>query len=298
MDNLLVIIADGVLFASWLFLVAVGLTLIYGVMRILNIAHGSLYAIGAYTGAVFVITYCQKSDWLPGSYLVLLGAAISAGLVLGTLMERGVLRWFYGKEVVLQLLSTYAIFLILEDVLKLVFGVKPYYAYKPLLGAGNFIIGGVNYPRYYLILFFMAVLAGILLWLFMNKTRFGKLVLAVIHDPEISLAMGIKIDRIYIVAFSLGAILAALGGAFTAPMTVVVPGLAVEVIVISFAVVIIGGLGSFVGAGLGALIVGLVRSLAVHYVPELELFTIYFVMAAVLLFRPQGLFPTKEVRKI
>nr|BAL56031.1 branched-chain amino acid transport system permease protein [uncultured prokaryote] len=296
---LIIILADGLVFASWLFLISLGLTLIYGVLRILNIAHGSLYALGAYTGAVLIIAYFDSDKWWPpGSFVVLLGAALLVGLVAGPLIERGVLRWMYGRDPAVQLIVTYALFLILEDSIKLGFGVDPYYAYKPFGLLGKVQLAGVSYPYYYLLLLIVAILAGGLLWVLINRTRFGRLVVAVIHDPEISTALGINLPVIYVVTFTLGATLAALGGAFTAPMIAVVPGIAVEVIVLAFAVVVIGGLGSPEGAALGALVVGLVRAAAVHLIPELELFTIYLVMTVVLLIRPQGLFPQVEVRRI
>jgi branched-chain amino acid transport system permease protein len=298
MNALVIIAVDGIVFASWLFLISVGLTLIYGVLRILNIAHGSLYALGAYTGAWLVIAYFRQDLWPYGSLLLLLGAALLVGLVVGPLIERGVLRWMYGREEVFQLLVTYALFLILEDTIKLVWGVDPYYAYKPYGLLGQVRLGGIVYPWYSFLLVVVAVLAGGLLWLFVNRTRFGRLVVAVIYDREISIALGVNVARVHVVAFTLGAMLAALGGAFTAPMISVVPGIAVEVIVLAFAVVVIGGLGSLEGAALGALIVGLVRAGAVHLVPALELFTIYLVMALVLLVRPYGLFAREEVRRI
>ncbi len=160
------------------------------------------------------------------------------------------------------------------------------------------VLGGIVYAWYSFLLVAVAILAGGLLWLFVNRTHFGRLVVAVIYDPEISTAIGVNVPRVYVVAFTLGAVLATLGGAFTAPMIAVVPGISVEVIVLAFAVVVIGGLGSMEGAALGALIVGLVRAAAVHLMPALELFTIYLVMALVLLVRPHGLFAQEEVRRI
>lgn len=299
MTNTLIVIAvDGLVFASWLFLISVGLTLIYGVLRILNIAHGSLYALGAYAGASLVIAYFGRGLWPLGSYLVLLAAALAVGLVTGPLIERGLLRWMYTRDQVFQLLVTYALFLILEDVVKLVWGVDPYYAYKPYGLLGQVQLGDIVYPRYSFLLLTVALITGGLLWLFVNRTHFGRLVVAVIHDAEISTAMGVNVPRVYVVAFTLGAVLAALGGAFTAPMISVVPGISVEVIVLAFAVVVIGGLGSLEGAALGALMVGLVRAAAVHLFPVVELFTIYLVMAVVLLVRPHGLFAREEVRRI
>lgn len=299
MNTLFIILADGLVYASWLFLIGVGLTLIFGVLRILNIAHGSLYALGAYVGAVLVIAYFQDPDrWPFASFFLLLVAAILVGLVVGPPLERGLLRRMYGRDPALQLIVTYAVFLILEDLIKVLFGVNPYYAYKPFGLLGNVSLAGVNYPYYYLLLLLVAITAGVLLWFFVNRTRFGRLVIAVIHDAEVSTALGINLPRIYVTTFTLGVILAALGGAFTAPMIAVVPGIGVEVIVLAFAVIVIGGLGSPEGAALGALIVGLVRAAAVHLVPELELFIIYLVMAIVLLVRPQGLFAQAEVRRI
>lgn len=298
MNTLFIILADGLVYASWLFLIGVGLTLVFGVLRILNIAHGSLYALGAYVAAVLVIAYFEKDRWPPGSFFVLPAAALLVGLVVGPLIERGLLRRMYGRDPALQLIVTYAVFLILEDAIKLVFGVDPYYAYRPFGLLGNVRLAGVTYPLYYLLLLLVALGAGALLWLFINRTRFGRLVVAVIHDAEMATAMGINLPLIYVTAFALGAMLAALGGAFTAPMIAVVPGIGVEVIVLAFAVIVIGGLGSPEGAALGALIVGLVRAAAVHLAPELELFIIYLVMAVVLLVRPQGLFAQAEVRRI
>ncbi|MGH2698492.1 MAG: branched-chain amino acid ABC transporter permease, partial [Actinomycetota bacterium] len=238
MDRLTIILVDGLVFASWLFLISVGLTVIYGVLRILNIAHGSLYALGAFTGAVLVIEYLEKGMWPVGSYLVLVGAAIVVGIVAGPLIERGVLRWMYGRDEVLQLLATYAIFLILEDVIRLVWGDQSFRPFTPYALLGQFTIGGISYPKYFLLLFGAAVLSGLLLWLFLNRSRFGRMVVSVIHDPEISTAMGINLTRVYVVTFSVGAALAALGGAATAPMISVVPGIAAEVIVVAFAVVV------------------------------------------------------------
>lgn len=298
MDLLLVITVDGLVFASWIFLVSLGLTLIYGVLRILNIAHGSLYALGAYMAAWLVGQLFHQGDPAFLSYLLLLVGALTIGLCVGLLVERGLLRRMYGHGEVFLLLVTYALFLILEDAMKLIWGVNPYYTYRPYNLLGQVTVGGIIYPGYSFLVMGIAFLAGMGLWLFINKTRFGKAVVAVIQDSEISQAVGINVPRIYTVAFVIGAILAALGGAFTAPMISVVPGIAVNVIVLSFAVVIIGGLGSLKGAALGSLIVGIARGATVHLIPELQVFVIYLVMVLVLQARPQGLFGKVEVKRI
>jgi branched-chain amino acid transport system permease protein len=159
-------------------------------------------------------------------------------------------------------------------------------------------IGPLSYPVYSGVLVVAAIAVGLGLRWGIYGTRRGKLLISVIHDREISAALGIDVRRMYLVTFTLGTMLAAVGGALTAPTVSVVPGMGVEVIVLAFAVIVIGGLGSMPGAALGAIIVGIVRSAAVHYVPEVELFSIYAVMALVLAVRPRGLFVAAEARKI
>lgn len=298
MAQLLAVLIDGLIYSSWLFIIAVGLTLIYGVMKILNIAHGSLYALGAYSAASLA-GYWIKQGYPPmGSYAVMLFAAILVGLIAGPVIERGLLRFMYGKDEIVLVLVTYAVFLILEDFVKLVWGVDPYFISQPYSLLGSFDIGDLTYPNYNLVLFGAAVTIGVVLAWVLTRTRQGKMLLAVIHDREMSGAMGINVGRVYFVTFTVGAMLGALGGALTAPMISVQPGIGAETIVLAFAVVVIGGLGSLPGAALAALLVGIVRAAAVHYRPELDLFSIYLVMAFVLIVRPKGLFSAQEARKI
>jgi len=267
-------------------------------MKIVNVAHGSFYALGAYAGASLTGAWLARGYPPYLSYAVLLGAAFLVALVVAPLIERGLLRFMYARDEVVILLITYALFLILEDVIKLIWGVQPYFAAQPYALLGSFQVAGMAYPVYNFILVGLAALLGGALAWTLHSTRVGKLLLAVIHDTEVSRAMGINVERYYLVTFTLGSALAAIAGSFTAPTVSVVPGLGVDVIVLSFAVVVIGGLGSLPGAALGALIVGLVRSVSVHFAPHLELFVIYFVMALVLAFRPRGLFSLAEPRKI
>ncbi len=292
------IVLDGLVYSSWLFMIATGLTLIYGVMRILNIAHGSLYALGAYAGASAVGAYFAGGYPPFASYAVLLVAAIVVGAGFGLLIERGILRWMYGRDEVLMVLVTYAIFLILEDVIKLVWGVNPYFAFQPYGLLGTVDVMGLPYAIYDFLLIGLAVVVGAAIWWVLNRTRIGKLLIAVIHDREMSAAFGINVTAVFTATFVAGAVLGALGGAFTAPKISVVPGMGVEVIVLAFAVVVIGGLGSIGGAMIGALMVGFARAAAVHLFPEGELFVIYGVMSLVLAVRPHGLFARPEVRKI
>jgi len=298
MQLALTILVDGLSYASWLFIVALGLTLVFGVLKILNIAHGSFYALGAYmaASAVALVNNLNVSPYF--SLLAMLLAAVALAALVAPVTERGLLRFFYGRDEVLLVLVTYAMFLMLEDITKLIWGANPYYVSEPYALFGNLDFGNQSYVGYDLLLVVLAVVVGSAVWWGLNRTRFGKIVTAVIHSPEVAASMGVKVSRVYMVAFSMGLFLAALGGAFTAPMISVQPGVSVGVIIISFAVVIIGGLGSIEGAAIGALIVGLARAFAVHLMPVAELFSVYVVMALVLMFRPQGLFQRIQARKI
>lgn len=294
----LTILIDGVVYASWLFIVALGLTLVFGVLKILNIAHGSFYAVGAYAAASVVAWFSSLGLAPELSPVAMLLAAVAVAALMAPLTERGLLRAFYGRDEVLLVLVTYALFLILEDVTKLIWGPTPYYVTEPYMLFGTIEFGLLSYVGYDFMLIAVAIVCGLFVWWGLNRTRTGKIVLAVIHSDEIASSMGVNVSRIYTFAFMFGIFLAALAGALTAPMVSVQPGLSVGVIIVSFAVVIIGGLGSIEGAAIGALIVGLARALAVHTWPAAELFSVYIAMAIVLVFRPEGLFQRIQARKI
>ncbi len=293
-----IIILDGLNYAANLFLVSVGLTFVYGVLRILNISHGALYALGAYmaTWLTLLLLKVGLPDIL--SYVTLFVGAVIIGLVCGPLIERLALRRVYGSDIHIQLLLTYSILLILDDLMKLIWGTDPLFVTEPYSFIGMFEVSGIIYPWYNILLMGVAAVFGaFLIWL-VRRTRFGKIVVSVIYDREISAAMGVNVGLIFTVAFTIGAFSAALGGAFIAPTIAVVPGFAIEVVVMAFAVIAIGGLGSLEGAALGALIVGLARAASVHLFAELELVAIYLIMVLVLAFLPQGLFGGVEERKI
>ncbi len=298
MTLLLTILIDGLTYASWLFIVALGLTLVFGILKILNVAHGSFYALGAYAAASLVGWFASMQLAPELSIVAMLLAAVAVAALVAPLCERGLLRVFYGRDEVLLVLVTFALFLILEDVTKLVWGVNPLYVSEPYMLFGTVDIGTLSYVGYDFMLVLVAIVVGYGVWWGLNRTRIGKLVLAVIHSEEIASSMGVNVSHIYTIAFAAGIFLAALGGALTAPMISVQPGVSVGVIIVSFAVVIIGGLGSIPGAAVGALIVGIARSSAVHLMPVAELFSIYLVMAVVLMFRPEGLFQRIQARKI
>ncbi|MEI8153084.1 MAG: branched-chain amino acid ABC transporter permease, partial [Hyphomicrobiales bacterium] len=292
------IVTDGLVYAAYLFLVAVGLTLIFGVMKILNVTHGSFYAFGAYGAATAAGIWFDRGLPDAGGFLFMALFAMAIGLLIGIIIERGTLRFVYGRDEVVVVLVTYAIFLILEDVIVLIWGPRSYAAYQPMVAAGSIDVGDLTLSIYDIGL---VVLAGVVAaagrWA-LKYTRYGRLLTVVIFDRETAAAYGINVTVVYTVTFLIGAMLGALGGAVMAPKISVTLGIGVEVIVLAFAVVAIGGMGSVEGALIGALIVGISRAAAVHLVPQLELFVIYAVMALVLGFRPYGLFSQVQPRKI
>ncbi|MFP6748758.1 MAG: branched-chain amino acid ABC transporter permease [Alphaproteobacteria bacterium] len=298
MQELIVILIDGLVFSSYLFMVSVGLTVIFGVMKILNVAHGSFYAFGAYMSATLIGAYYNTDLPEFGGFLAIFVAAIIVGVFLGIVLERGLLRFLYHRDEHIIVLATFAMFLVLEDVLLMIWGTDPYYAYEPMALLGAVDIVELTFDVYSLTLIGLAVIVGLGLWLGLTKTKWGKLLLAVIFDREISQAMGINVTVVFTVTFVVGAIMGALGGAYIAPTISVSPGIGVEVIILSFAVVVIGGMGSIPGAMIGSLLVGISRAAAVHKFPEIELFVIYAIMALVLAIRPEGLFAPAKARKI
>lgn len=292
------ILTDGLVYAAYLFIVAIGLTLIFGVMKILNVAHGSFYTFGAYGAATAVGIYFDRGLPDAGGFLLMVLFAMAIGLVLGLILERGIMRFVYGKDEVVMVLVTYAVFLILEDVVILVWGPRSYAAYQPLLSAGNIEVGNLILSNYDLGLIAFAAMLAVASYGALKFTRYGRLLTVVIFDREIAAAFGVNVTVIYTATFVIGAMLGTLGGAIMAPKIAVTLGIGVEVIVLAFAVVAIGGMGSIEGAFVGALIVGLCRAAAVHLVPQIELFVIYGVMAFVLVIRPHGLFVRAQPRRI
>lgn len=290
---------DGLSYGAQIFLVAVGLSLIFGVLRIVNVAHGSFYAIGAYVAATFGmwIATIGASPWL--SYPAMLLAAVGVGVVVGGILEVTLLRRIYGKEQVLQLLITFAAFMILEDVQKAIWGVTPYFVNTPLSLLGTVNVMGINYSVYQLaVLPLVAVAVLIGLRFVLRYTRVGRIVTAVTEDREASMAMGVDSSKVYLFTFIAGASLAAFGGALASGSTSLVPGMGAGMIILSFAVAATAGLGQIEGAAVAALLIGLGRSIAVYLAPEFDVVMPYLIMFVVLLFKPQGLFSTIQTRKV
>jgi branched-chain amino acid transport system permease protein len=289
MEFLLIHGLNALLYSSVLFLIAGGLSLIYGVMRILNLAHGSLYAIGAFTTAWAVGAAAAAGASNAVLLLVLPVGAIAAAAV-GAALEPTLLRPFYRRPEEYQLLVTFGLLMIIEDTLHLIWGPNPLSAGQVYQFFGSVSIGSARYPAYSLAVIAVGIVAALALWAFIYRTRFGVVLRATSQNMRMASAMGVNVNRIYIQAFTIGCFMAGLGGAFVVPGQSAVLGMGIEALVLAFVVVVIGGLGSLEGAFAGALIVGFLRETGIALFPEVELAVLYLIAAIVLLVRPAGLF--------
>ncbi|MGH7265461.1 MAG: branched-chain amino acid ABC transporter permease [Candidatus Rokuibacteriota bacterium] len=293
MDTLVIHVLNALLYASVLFLIAGGLSLIYGVMRIINLAHGSLYAFGAYVtawavGGALGGSYIGSVTPSPALYLLLPSGAIAAGL-LGAVLEPTLLRPLYRRAEEYQLLITFGLLLILDDLMRLIWGPTPLSASALYEAAGSLAIGETIYPIYNLAVIVIGGVAAAALWAFVYRTKFGVVLRATSQNMRMASALGVNVSRVYVQAFSLGCFMAGLGGAIIVPQQGAVLGMGVDALVLAFVVVVIGGLGSLEGALLGALMVGIVRELGIVFFPEVELAVLYLMAAVVLMVRPAGL---------
>ena len=298
LETIVPLLVDGLANAALIFLVAVGLTLVFSVLRVLNVAHGSFYSIGAYAAASLSLWIIAAGLPAGLTFVALFASAALVALIVGPLIERTLIRWTYGKSEAVQILVTFGLFLILEDLQRIVFGVSSLAEDTPMQLLGSTQIGGVVYLNYQLLLIALAALVVIGLRVLLTKTRTGRLVTAVVADREMAQSIGINTNRVFILSFSLGVFLAALGGALATPTAGAAPGLGAETMVLAFAVAAIGGLGQIEGAALAAIIVGLARVLAIYFAPSLDAVAPYIVMLVVLLIRPYGLFGQAATRRI
>jgi branched-chain amino acid transport system permease protein len=281
------IFLGGIFHAAVLFLVAAGLQLVFGVQKILNLACGSFYALGAYFGisAVSVMT----AHGIPIAYFfpVLIASGFLIGLV-GLPVER-LLRTVYRREESHQLLLTFGLLLMFQDVIRFFWGASPRTMEKAYLAYGTLVIGGVQVPVYNLMVIAASAGLAAALGLFLQKTSLGKIIRATAENRDMAEGLGANAGRIYAVVFTVGSMLGTVGGALVVPASAASLEMAVELIVEAFAVVVIGGLGSMRGAFLGAIVVGLVRALAISKLPEAEVLSVYLIVIAVLVVRPSGL---------
>src|SRR4051812_3266893 len=294
---------NGVQFGLMLFLLAAGLTLVFGIMDMINLAHGSLYMIGAYLMASFV----QAT----GSFWLALPLALLATALLGAVLEVTLLRKLYGRDHLTQVLATFALILIANEAVRIGWGSQPIMLNPPPSLTGPVTLpGGLHYASYRLLIIGVGTLVAIGLYFGVTKTKVGMLVRAGASNREMALAMGVNIRRLFTLVFALGAALCALAGAMLGPILAVQVGMGENILILAFVVIVIGGIGSIRGAFVGALLVGVVDTMgrallpvafaklfspqvASNLGPSLSSILIYVLMAAVLFFRPQGLFPAR-----
>ena len=282
------VLLSGMFHAAVLFLVAAGLQLVFGVQRIFNLACGSFYALGAYTGVSAVNALLRLG--LPHELflLVLVGAGVGLA-VIGPLIE-WLLHFVYERDEALQLLLTFAVVLMCEDVMRLIWGTAPLSTGSLYLIYGQVTARGVRVPVYNLIVIAAGVVIALLMGAMLARTRFGRIIRATAENREMSAALGVNLRAVYVKVFTLGTMLGTLGGALVIPATATMSEMGIELIVEAFAVVVIGGLGSMRGALVGALVVGILQAVAISTYPELEMVVIYLIVIGVLVLRPQGLF--------
>jgi branched-chain amino acid transport system permease protein len=294
---------NGLQFGLMLFLLAAGLTLVFGIMDMINLAHGSLYMVGAY----FMASFTQAI----GSFWLALPAALIATAIVGALLEMSLLRRLYGRDHLTQVLATFAVILIANELVRIVWGSQPMLLNAPAELAGPVTLpGGMQYASYRLAIIAVGAVVALLLYLLVAKTRVGMLVRAGASNREMAIAMGVNIPRLFTVVFALGAALCALAGAMLGPIFAVQVGMGENILILAFVVIVIGGIGSIRGALVGALLVGIVDTSGRAFLPlffsaflppqfasaagpAVASILIYLVMAVVLYFRPQGLFPAR-----
>lgn len=287
MDPLLIFIQglNGLQLGVMLFLMAAGLTLVFGVMNLINLAHGSLYMMGAYLAA----TIQQRT----GSFLLAVLLAIPLTTMLGMLVEVTALRRLYKRDHLDQVLATFALILFFNELVRIVWGPQAYFMAVPELFSGYVsILPGVSYPIFRLVIIGVGLAVALLLYLIVSRTRLGMLIRAGATNREMVGALGVNIQLLYTVVFGLGAALAGLAGIMAGPILSVEVGMGESIIILTFVVIVIGGIGSIRGALIASMLVGLADTFGrVLLPPALASMVIYVLMAGVLCWRPQGLFP-------
>ena len=272
---------NGVALGMLLALMAVGLTVVLGLMRVINMAHGALYTLGAYS----VVTTFDRWGFFPS----LLVAPIAVG-VIGLVVEGVLIRPIYQRDPLHTLLLTFGIALIVEDLVRVLWGDAPHPMSPPELLSGIFLVADIPFSKYRLFVIVVSAVLMLLTWMFLARTQLGRTVLAGTFDREMVRVLGIRINLLFTLVFGLGAALAGLAGALASPIRGVFPGMGSSIIMPSFVVVIIGGMGSFGGALIGGLSVGVIISLAVEFFPAASDVVVFMLLALVLLVRPRGLF--------
>jgi len=273
-------VVNGLVLGGYYLLIALGLSLIFSVGGVVNLAHGAFYALGAYAS----LEIAQRLGFGAGVALSPVAVAL-----LGIAFERFILRRFYAADPILSLLVTFGLALVAEQAIRILWGAAPLPASMPQAFKGAVVLGDFLFSKYRL--FLLAVVATVLagIWLLLNRTSFGRVVRAGIQRPDMVAALGIRLQPYMTAIVMLGVGMAALGGALFAPIVIVHPAMGAEILTVAFVVVVIGGLGSFWGVVLAALLVGVVRGITTHFVPAASEASMYLLMFLVLMFRPRGL---------
>lgn len=282
MEVLLLNILNGLSWGMLLFLIAVGLTTVFGVLGVLNFAHGSLFMLGAYL--------CMQTMQLFESFWLGLLVGPLCTVIIGLLIEKYLLKKVYGRDVTYQLLLTFAVLLILDDVVRVIWGSGYHVVEPPAILGGIISIVGQDYPVYRLFLIIIGPVIGGLLWGFFHYTKWGKIIRAASFDNIMAEGVGINVPLLYTAVFALGTWLAALGGALAAPQQSLIPSMGEKIIIESFIVVVVGGMGSFPGAFVGALLLGLLESFGTVFAGRMQMAIPYILLAVILLVKPNGLF--------
>jgi branched-chain amino acid transport system permease protein len=277
---------NALMLAALLFLVSIGLSLVFGILRVVNFAHGMFYMLGAYLG--FTAVALSGHFWL-----ALLVVPPAVGLV-GALLEASTLRFIYRRPPSYQLLLTFGLSLMLEESVRVLYGPTAKPVEAPALLQGAVEIGGTIYPAYRVFLIVLGIAVGALVWLFLSRTRAGLVIRAVAQNSEMADCLGADVPQVRTLVFGAACALAGLGGVAAAPMTTAYLGMGIGVIVEAFVVVVIGGLGSIVGSMAGSLIVGAAQTWGAFYLPETAMVIMYAVMGGILIFRRWGLFGEEE----
>jgi branched-chain amino acid transport system permease protein len=277
---------NGLTYAMFLFLITSGLSLIFGVLGVLNFAHGSLYMLGAY----FCYTFTAFFSHVVGNFWIAILLSPLVVAIVGLLMEVFSLRPLYDREEFYQLLLTYGFILVFDDVVKLIWGVRYKAISHPEVLSGSVSFWGRPFPVYNLFVICFVAAVGLLLWLLIYRTKVGSIIRASALDREMTNALGINVSLWFTIVFFIGSFLGGLGGALAGPVFSASPRMASDYIIASFIVIVIGGMGSLPGSFLGSLIIGQVESFGILILPEFELVFIYILMAIVLIIRPWGLF--------
>jgi len=273
-------VVNGLVLGGYYLLIALGLSLIFSVGGVVNLAHGAFYAIGAYVS----LEIAKRLGFVGAVALSPVAVAL-----LGLVFERFILRRFYTADPILSLLVTFGIALVAEQAIRMIWGAAPLPASMPQAMKGAVVLGDFLFSKYRLMLLALVavVLTGI--WLLLHRTSFGRVVRAGIQRPDMVAALGIRLEPYMMAIVALGLGMAGLAGALFAPIALVHPAMGAEIIAVAFVVVVIGGLGSFWGVVLAALLVGVVRGVTIHFVPAAGEASMYVLMFLVLMFRPRGL---------